>query len=155
MSRKEVVRPGLLKALVAGQLTNRQVAAAVRLSVRQVQRLKRRFRTAGVAGLGHRTRGRPSHRRLAPALRQRVADLMRTVYAGFNDCHLTEKLREVEGLALSRESVRRIRQRLAVPAKHPRRPPRHRRRRLPEARAGSVVLLDGSPAAGSRRGAPP
>jgi transposase len=147
MSRKEVVRPGLMKALIAGQLTNRQVAAALRVSVRHVQRLKGRFRAAGVAGLVHRTRGRPSHRRLAPALRQRVATLMGSVYAGLNDCHLTEKLREVEGLSLCRESVRRIRQRLAMPAKHPRRAPRHRRRRRPEARAGSLILLDGSPAA--------
>ena len=59
MSRKEVVRPGLLKALVAGQLSNRQVAAALRLSVRQVQRLRRRFQAAGVAGLVHRGRGQP------------------------------------------------------------------------------------------------
>jgi transposase len=147
MSRKEVVRPGLMKALVAGQLTNRQVAAALRVSIRHVQRLKGRFRASGVAGLVHRARGRPSHRRVAPVLRQRVADLIQTVYVGLNDCHLTEKLREVEGLSLCRESVRRIRQSLAVPAKHPRRAPRHRRRRLPEARAGSLVLLDGSPAA--------
>jgi hypothetical protein len=84
---------------------------------------------------------------LAAAVRQRVAELMRTGYAGLNDCHLTEKLREVEGLTIGRESVRRIRHSLGLPAKHPRRPPRHRRRRQPEARAGSMVLLDGSPAA--------
>lgn len=147
MSRKEAVRPGLLKALVAGQLTNRQVAAGLRLSIRQVQRLKRRFRADGAAGLVHRTRGQPSRRRLPPAVRQRVAELMGTIYADLNDCHLTEKLREVEGLTLCRESVRGIRRTLGRPAKHPRRPPRHRRRRLPEARAGSLVLLDGSPAA--------
>jgi transposase len=147
MSRKEVVRPGLLRALVAGQLTNRQVAAAVRVSVRQVQRLKRRFRADGVAGLVHRSRGQPSRRRLAPAMRQRVANLMQTAYDGLNDSHLTEKLREVEGLTLCRESVRRIRLALGRPATQPRRAPRHRRRRLPEARAGSLVLLDGSPAA--------
>jgi transposase len=147
MSRKEVVRPGLIKALVAGQFRNRQVAAGLHLSVRQVQRLTRRFRADGVAGLVHRTRGQPSRRRLAAAVRQRVADLMRTVYEGLNDCHLTEKLREVEGLTLCRESVRRIRQTLGRPAKQPRRSPRHRRRRLPEAQAGRLVLLDGSPAA--------
>ena len=66
MSRKEVVRPGLMKALVTGQVTNRQVATALRVSIRHVQRLKRRFRATGVAGLVHRTRGRPSPRRLAP-----------------------------------------------------------------------------------------
>jgi transposase len=155
MSRKEVVRPGLLKALVAGQLTNRQVAGALRLTVRQVQRLKRRFRTAGVAGLVHRTRGQPSRRRLAAGVRERIAELMRTIYAGLNDCHLTEKLQEREGLSVGRESVRRIRLALGIPAKHPRRPPRHRRRRRPEARAGSLVLLDGSPAAWLGDGRPP
>jgi transposase len=146
MSRKEVNRPGLLKALGAGQLTNRQVAGALRLSVRHVQRLKHRWRAAGAAGLVHRGRARPSRRRLAPELRQRVADLMRTVYMGLNDSHLTEKLREVEGLTLCRESVRRIRQALGLPAKQPRRSPQHRRRRLPEARMGSLMLLDASPA---------
>ena len=146
MSRKEVHRPGLLKALVAGQLTNRQVARALRLSVRHVQRLKRRWQAGGAAGLVHRARARPSRRRLAPALRHRVAELMRTRYVDLNDSHLTEKLREVEGLTLCRESVRRIRRALGLPAKQPRRPPRHRRRRRPEARAGSLMLLDGSPA---------
>jgi transposase len=146
MSRKEVNRPGLLKALVARQLTNRQVADALRLSVRQVQRLARRWQTAGAAGLVHRARARPSRRRLAPELRHRVADLMRTVYRGLNDSHLTEKLREVEGLTLCRESVRRIRRALGLPATQPRRPPRHRRRRQPEARIGSLMLVDGSPA---------
>lgn len=146
MSRKEVVRPGLLKAAVAGRYTNREVATALKLTVRQVQRLKRRFQAAGAAGLVHRSRGQPSRRRLAAAVRHRVVALMRTVYEGLNDCHLTEKLREVEGLTVCRESVRRIRAALGRPAKHPRRAPRHRRRRIPEACAGSLVLLDGSPA---------
>jgi len=34
---------------------------------------------------------------------------MTTVYVGFNDRHLTEKLREQHGLRVSRESVRRLR----------------------------------------------
>jgi hypothetical protein len=61
MSRKEVWRPGLVKALVAGQFTNRQVAGGLHLSVRQVQRLKRRFQTAGVAGLVDVGGGRLAH----------------------------------------------------------------------------------------------
>src|SRR5262245_12337603 len=47
MSRKEVIRPGLLRALVKGHLTNRQVAGALRVTVRHVQRLKRRFAATG------------------------------------------------------------------------------------------------------------
>ncbi len=145
MSRKEVPRAGLLRAALKGQVTNRQVATALHLSVRQVQRLKRRFKRDGPRGLLHRTRGRPSPRRLPAALREQVTHLLQTTYAGFNDCHLTEKLQEVHRLPLSRASVRRIRQALGLPAKHRRRPRQHRTRRIPEAQMGALVQLDGSP----------
>jgi hypothetical protein len=45
-----VPRPGLLKTLLAGKVTNRQGAAALRLSIRQVQRLKARFQADGPRG---------------------------------------------------------------------------------------------------------
>ena len=144
MSRKEALRPGLVKALVAGQFTNRQVAGGLHLSIRQVQRLKRRFRTAGVAGLVHRTRGGPPPRWPRRCGSGRRADAHG--YAGLNDCHLTEKLRRPRpafGRSRSAGSARAW----GCPPSTPGAPPRHRRRRLPEARAGSLVLLDGSPAA--------
>ena len=145
MSKKQVHRPGLLKALVAGRVTNGQAAQALRLSVRQVQRLKRRYRAGGVGALQHGNRGQPSPRRLAAAVRSRVQHLMTTVYQGFNDTHLTEKLREVERLAIGRESVRRLRRALGLPAQRTRRAPQARRRRTPEAARGSLVQIDGSP----------
>lgn len=58
MSRKEVPRAGLLKAALGGQVRNAQVALALSLSVRQVQRLKIRYREQGAGGLRHRGRGR-------------------------------------------------------------------------------------------------
>ncbi len=145
MSRKEAPRIGLLKALVARRVTGREVAAALAVTVRQVWRLKRRFETAGVEGLLHRSRGRPSPRRLAARLRQRVATLLTTTYRDFNDCHATEKLQEVEGLALSRPTVRRLRQALGRPAKRRRRPRQYRARREPRTRMGALVQLDASP----------
>ena len=71
MSSKEVPRAGLLKAALAGRLTNAQGARALRLSVRQFRRLKRRFREQGAGGLFHALRGRPGNRRLAPPARER------------------------------------------------------------------------------------
>ena len=76
-----------------------------------------------------------------------MATLLQTTYLDVNDCHATEKLREVEGLRVSRASVRRIRRALDLPAKHRRRPRQHRARRTPEARMGALVQLDGSPCA--------
>jgi helix-turn-helix protein len=64
MSRKEVPRAGVLKAALAGRISTTQGARALELSVRQFQRVKRRFATEGAPGLPHRLRGRPSPRRL-------------------------------------------------------------------------------------------
>src|SRR6266481_3435902 len=145
MSQKEAPRVGLLKALVARRVTGREVAAALAVTVRQVWRLKGRFEAAGAAGLLHRSRGRPSPRRLARRLRQRVATLLTTTYRDFNDCHATEKLQEIEGLAISRATVHRWRRALGRPAKHRRRPRQYRVRREPRARRGALVQLDASP----------
>jgi transposase len=145
MSRKELHRPGLLKAACAGRITTRQLAEALRMSLRQARRLKRRFEAAGAAGLTHRSRGRRSPRRLALATRDEVIRLMTTVYEGFNDSHMTEKLREQHGLRISRESVRRLRQHLGLAPQRARQAPQARRRRVPEAARGALVQIDGSP----------
>src|SRR5215470_11228080 len=144
MSRKEAPRPGLVRAALTGQISNRQGARALGLTLRHFQRLKQRVRTAGVRGLVHQGRGRPSPRR-AEARRRLVGHLMPTTYAGFNDCPLTEKLREREGLAVSREFVRRVRVALGLVAQRARRPPPHRQRRAREAAVGALVPIDGSP----------
>jgi transposase len=145
MSRKEVPRAGLLKAALAGRITNAQGARALRLSVRQFRRLKKRFREGGARGLLHALRGRAGNRQLAPQARAQIATLMTTTYAGFNDVHLTEKLREVHALVVSRSSVRTLRRALGQPAKRRRCAPKHRSRRPRKAALGQLAQLDASP----------
>ena len=145
MSRKEVPRAGLVHAALAGQITNQQGATALRLSVRQFHRLKKRFSRDGPRGLAHRSRGRPSPRRLDDDLRQRLTALITTAYPGLNDVHLTEKLQEEHHLTISRASVRRLRRAAGQPASRRRRPRPHRSRRPREAAAGSLMQVDGSP----------
>src|SRR3972149_3806497 len=83
MSRKEVPRAGLLKAALAGRISNAQGALALHLSLRQFQRVKVRFATEGARGLLHRLRGRPSPRRLAPGRRARGPAL--TLHGAIDD----------------------------------------------------------------------
>src|SRR5687767_1452418 len=144
MRRKEVPRAGLLKAALEGRISNGQGARSMQLSVRQFHRVKGRFAAEGVAGLVHRLRGRPSPRRLAPEIHARAVALLQGAYAGLNDCHLTEKLREVEGLPLSRSTVRRLRRGLGLAATRRRRGRQGRMRRMPEAQMGALVQLDAS-----------
>lgn len=144
MSAKEARRPGLVQAALDKKITNREGAKALGISVRQFRRLKGRYQTGGVRGLTHQNRGRPSARRLDPKARQRVVALLQGTYAGLNDHHLTEKLREIEGFDISRELVRRIRREEQIAPVRRRRPSKYRARRLREARSGALVLLDGS-----------
>lgn len=123
MSGKEAPRPGILKAVCDGRITNQQAADALRLSVRQVQRLKGRYATEGARGLVHRGRGQPSPRRRLDPVRTQVVALMTTTYVGFNDAHLTEKLQEVHHLTVSRATVRRWRRALGIAPARRRRPP--------------------------------
>ena len=144
MSQKEAPRSGLVRAALAGKVTNEEAARALGLSVRQLRRLKFAYKRYGVAGLQHGNRGRPSPRRLDVGIRKRIVQLMTGRYAGLNDHHLTEKLNEVEHVVVSRETVRRIRREEKRPALRRRRAPQHRIRRERQPRLGALVLVDGS-----------
>jgi hypothetical protein len=76
-------------------------------------------------------------------MRKRVAD-KGAAGLGFNDQHFTEKLAEVEGLKLSRETVRRILRDAGLGSPRKRRPPKHRQRREGKGQAGQMILWDGS-----------
>src|SRR3972149_5610748 len=145
MSRKEVPRAGLVKGALAGRITNEQGARALHMTVRQFQRVKKRFREHGARGLLHALRGRPGNRHLTPQAREQITVLMTTTYVGFNDVHLTENLQEVHGLAVSRATVRTLRRALGQPAKRRRGAPKHRSRRPRKAAVGQLAQLDASP----------
>jgi transposase len=145
LSQKELQRVTVISQCVQGSLTCARAAELLALSPRHIKRLKARYRQGSAAALAHVSRGRPSHGRIPPPIRQRVLSLVRTRYAGFNDHHLHDKLVEQEHLSLSRETVRRILRAAGIGSPRKRRPPAHRQRRLRSAREGQLVQLDGSP----------
>ena len=145
LSQKELQRVSVLSTCNKGDLACASAAELLSLSVRHIKRLKKRLREGGEAALAHANRGRPSHRRLPDKTRQAVLRLARSTYAGFNDHHLAEKLNEVEGLHLSRETLRRLLRKEGLGSPRKRRAPAHRQRRPRVAREGELVQLDGSP----------
>src|SRR5712692_5169387 len=145
LSAKELQRVAVISHCVKGDLACAGAAELLDLSPRQVKRLKSRYRQGGEAAMAHASRGRPSPRRLPEPLRQSILHLARTRYRGFNDHHLCEKLTEVQGFSLSRETLRRLLRSQGLGSPRKRRAPAHRQRRLRSARQGELVLLDGSP----------
>src|SRR5262249_62294114 len=101
MSRKELPRAGLVQAALAGKVTNREGAAALRLTVRQFQRLKQRVRAGGPLALRHQSRGRPSPRRLPAAPASQGPVLLRDRHAGLNVTHLAQKRPAAHNLPVS------------------------------------------------------
>ena len=144
LSRKELQRVSVISMCIKGDLACASAAELLRLSVRQIKRLKKRLREGGEAALAHANRGRPSPRRLPERTRQAAVRLALSTYAGFNDQHLCEKLNEVEGLHLSRETLRRLLRKEGRGSPRKRRAPAHRQRRPRVARQGQLVQLDGS-----------
>jgi hypothetical protein len=62
----------------------------------------------GDAGLVSRQRGRPSDNRLAPALRSRITSLLLDKYPDFGPTLAVEKLLQLDGIAVSAETIRQM-----------------------------------------------
>src|SRR3984893_1755860 len=144
VSQKELQRVAVISASLKGEVACVRAAELLCLSVRQIKRLRKRMREDGEAALAHASRGRPSPRRLPARIRDRILHLARTRYVGFNDHHLCEKLGELEGISLGRETLRRLLRQNGLGSPKKRRAPAHRQRRLCRAREGEMLLLDGS-----------
>ncbi len=145
LTPEEAHRLHVLTLLETRRITAQQAADTLGLTVRQVRRLRQTVRTRGPEGLTHGNRGRPSHNRCSAELRAQILALARGRYAGLNDHHLTEKLTTVDGLAVSRATVRRVLRAAGIAPPRRRRPARHRSRRPRRLQAGLLVQLDGSP----------
>jgi transposase len=144
MSQKEFQRVKVIENAAGGRLSVREASRLLQLSERQVQRLKRRYRPDSVGWVQHGNRGRSVPWAVSFPQKQLILTLARGKYQGFNDSHLTEKLRDEENLAVSRETVRRILRTAKVASPQRRRPRQYRSRRPPRPRFGMMVLTDAS-----------
>jgi transposase len=134
----------VIENAVEGRITVGEASELLKLSTRQVKRLKGRYRVDSVEWVRHGNRGRAKPWRLAKAVRTRIMKLARTKYVGFNDSHLTDKLNEVENIQVSRETVRRLLRSEGLKSPQKRRAPKYRSRRERKPRRGMMVLTDAS-----------
>lgn len=144
LSQKEWQRVKVIENAVEGRITVVEASQLLQLSPRQVKRLKQRYRRDAVEWVRHGNRGRAKPWRLPAAVREQIVQLAKEKYVGFNDSHLGEKLRELEGIAVSRETVRRVLRQAGVPSPQKRRAPRYRSRRERKPRLGMMALADAS-----------
>jgi transposase len=144
MSQKEFQRVKVIENAAGGRLSVREASRLLHLSERQVQRLKRRYQPDSVGWVQHGNRGRSMPWAVSMVQKQLILHLARGRYLGFNDSHLSEKLRAEENLTVSRETVRRILRAAKLASPQKRRPRKYRSRRPPRPRFGMMALTDAS-----------
>ena len=106
MSDRELTRLEVLRDLDQRRLTTAAAAQLLGLERRQVFRLLKAYRTEGATGVISKRRGRCSNRRKPDALRRAVLAMIREWYWDFGPTLAAEKLREVHGITLGRETLR-------------------------------------------------
>lgn len=144
MAMRELDRLKVIQAVVDGNLKPSRAAQRLDLTDRQIRRLVNRIREDGPAGIVSRRRGRPSNNCLSQDLTGMALSLIRVRYADFGPTLACEKLRELHGLYLSKETVRKlmadaglwIPRKLRSPSVYQ---PRNRRHC-----AGELIQIDGS-----------
>lgn len=144
LSEEQWKKLDLARRVGRKRLTVGEAGIILGLSCRQVQRICRAVEARGVEGVIHGNAGRSPAHKLDEVTRERILDLRRQVYEGFNDQHFTEKLVEVEGIQVSRPTVQRLLRKAGIGSPRRRRPRKHRRRRERKAQAGQMLLWDGS-----------
>jgi transposase len=143
LTLREGHRYNVICEVIRGYLKVQEAAEGLRLSERQIYRIKARVEEEGMGAVIHRSRGVSRARRLTQKVKGRIIKLYETKYKGFNLTHMTEFLNEEEAIDVSRESVRQI---LLEDGCYTRRKKRskHRQWREPSAREGQMLQFDTS-----------
>ena len=108
MSNQEITRLEAMQRIKDKRLTQKEAARMLNLSVRQIKRLYRAYKGKGAKGLISARRGELSNHRMDGQVQQQALDLLKEKYEGFGPTLAHEKLTEVHGVEMSRESVRKL-----------------------------------------------
>jgi len=144
MSKQEFSRLDVLLRVQSGRLRVADACALIGLPRRQVFRLLHDLKQDGATSLLSKRRGKPGNHRLPAEVRALALSIVRERYADFGPTFAAEKLAELHGCSVSRETLRGWmiadgvwidrRHRLASPHQ-----PRRRRDCL-----GELIRIDGS-----------
>lgn len=108
MSSRDIDKYEVISRLIRKEIKQGKAAELLKLSVRQVKRLKKRVKRDGAKGLVHALRGKPGNRRLPEEESKKIEELIRTNYVDFSSTFATEKLREEHSITRDPKTIRDI-----------------------------------------------
>lgn len=108
MTIKELNRHAIIKKLIANELNGTYAADLLKLSVRQIKRLKAKVKEYGAKALIHASRGKPSNRRIPDKEKRKIIDIIKKHYPDFKPTFAAEKLFENHNIKRDPKTIRQI-----------------------------------------------
>lgn len=139
----EVNRLKIIQDVIDRRLTTQMAAQRLGISDRQCRRLLARYREDGPLGMTSRRRGKSSNNQLPPGLAAYALNIIRERYNDFGPTLACEKLSEVHGVHLSKETVRKLMAQASLWVPRKQRAPKIQQPRYRRACAGELIQIDG------------
>jgi len=144
LTMNEAKKLGIIEETLTCRMTVKTASDILRLSERQIYRLRQRINQKGAVGIVHGNREHtPAHTK-SMEMRNQVIELYKISYQGYNFTHFAEALEEDHDIHLSDETIRRWLRAEALGGEI-RKSRKHHKRRLRKAHEGEMLFLDGSP----------
>lgn len=105
---KEINRLKILQDVIDRNLRPGQAAEMLGITPRHCSRLLKRYRQYGPLGMNNQSRGRTGNCLLPASLTDQALSIIREHYRDFGPTLAREKLEEVHGLVLGKETIRRL-----------------------------------------------
>jgi hypothetical protein len=143
MRQKALTRLHIVRQVLDKKLKQIEAADKLNLSYRQTKRITKRVKKEGDCGIIHRSRGKPSNRKLPQSLKEKVINLYRKKYYDFGPTFANEKLFEINKITIGVQTLRNWLMEAGL-WQIIRKFKKHRKWRQPKHCFGEMVQWDGS-----------
>lgn len=106
MTEKDLHTKSIMESLLAGNILEREAAVMLSLSIRQIERIKKRVREEWDTGLVHKLRGRWSNHHHDPTKYNQAIEIVCPQYSDYSYVMMQEKLREKHQIDISMPTLR-------------------------------------------------
>lgn len=96
----------VITTAIEKRITNKQAAIQLKLTVRQLQRLKAAVKTSGTVAVVHKLKGRASNHRINPGIKSKLLEEIKGNYSDFKPGFATEKLQEKYAATPTPQTIR-------------------------------------------------
>ena len=143
MSVKELRKLQVVNKIIEKEMNQKEAADILGITERQMRRIVKTFRQEGPTGITHKARGKPSNRKIPVKVKDEALDIYRDRYYDFGPTLASEKLSELDGIEVSRETIRGWLIEAGL-RKRTRKKSCHRQWRERKPHPGEMVQMDGS-----------